>query len=104
MTEAATTARAMLAELAERMKVSEQYQRFDSDGLAFVAGFHGIIRPGPGGLLVILRKDAPALVDKLIGNGLIAVSSTGDMTLARLPTPPEYGQLRELVGVKQNAA
>jgi hypothetical protein len=100
-----TAARAQLLALAELLRIGEQYQRLDSDGLAFIAGTRGIVRPGPGGeLLVVLRKDAPAVVERLLGTGLIAVSDTGTMLLARSPTPAEFGLLRELIGIKSGSA
>jgi hypothetical protein len=93
-------ARAQLLALVALLRVSEQCQRLDGDGLAFVAGTRGIVRPVDGGeLTLILRKPAPDLVKQMLGTGLIQLTSTGDMTLARMPEPREFSLVREALGL-----
>jgi hypothetical protein len=108
MTEVTTTtatqrpAREQLHELAQLLRIGETYRRLDGGGLAFLAGHRGIVRPGPGGeLVVVLRKPQPALVEQLVAAGLIAVTDTGNMVLVRMPEPREFGLVRELAGLSQ---
>jgi hypothetical protein len=107
MTEVATTTdpqkagHPKLAELVRRLSPPTWQCRCYADGeIILLAGTRGIVRPGPGGaLVVILRKPAPDLVKQMLDSGLIEVTSTGDLLLARMPEPREFSLVREALGL-----
>jgi hypothetical protein len=111
MTEVATTttpqksSRAQLGEFAKALKIIDWQTRVGEGGtIVAVAGTRGLVRPVDGGLLVTLRVPSAALVTKMIGLGLVEVSSAGDLLVSRMPEPSEMSIWRELLGLHRHGA
>jgi len=96
--------RAQLAELARRLQIPDWQERADGDGIVFVAGSRGHLKPASGALLIVLRPAASAPVRalklQLLESGLLAGGRDG-LTLARMPEDAELPAIRELLGLRK---